>query len=56
MKVREVIDDNKNSYIEKAELRGFLEQFGVLRRMQNEAEINQIMDYFDQNKDGRISV
>lgn len=51
------MDENRNSFIEKMEMRKFLVQFGVLQQLPNgENDLDIIISFFDSNRDGRISI
>ena len=51
------MDENRNSFIEKMEMRKFLVQFGVLQQLANgENDLDIIVSFFDANRDGRISI
>jgi Ca2+-binding EF-hand superfamily protein len=53
MRVREIMDGNRNGYIEREELRKFLMSCGVAV---DSSEMGRIIDYFDKNKDKLISM
>lgn len=53
MRVREIMDSNRDGFIQRAEMKRFMRSCGVTL---NDLEMNQVVDNFDRNKDNLISI